>query len=74
MRRKTYDIVCSRCGKKVFRYIKFGKGKILHCWKNRIFEDNTIIDNNIVKCNCGNVIGVEKTKMIEMKQHSFEAK
>lgn len=74
MRRKTYDISCNQCGRKVFRYIKFGKGKIIHCWKNRIIEDESIHDKKLVKCSCGNIIGIEKKKMIDMKQHSFEAK
>jgi hypothetical protein len=71
MRRKTYNIICNNCGKRVFRYVKFGKGRIIHCWKNRILEDNSINENKKVKCVCGNLIGVEKKKRIEMKQHSF---
>lgn len=64
-------IKCARCKRKIFRYIKVGKGKLWHCWKDRIVEDFSIHDGKNIKCNCGNLIGVDKEKWIKLKQDSF---
>lgn len=64
-------IKCARCKQKIFRYIKIGKGKLWHCWKDRIIEDFSIHDGKIIKCNCGNIIGTDEEKWIKLKQHSF---
>ena len=64
-------IKCAKCKNKVFRYIKVGKGRLLHCWKERIAEDYSLRDGNEVKCQCGNLIGIDEGAWIKMKQHSF---
>ncbi|UCB59110.1 MAG: hypothetical protein JSV67_02080 [Thermoplasmatales archaeon] len=64
-------IKCARCKRKIFRYIKVGKGKLWHCWKDRIVEDFSIHDGKNIKCNCGNLIGIDKEKWIKLKQDSF---
>jgi len=64
-------IKCARCHGKIFRYRKIGKGRVLHCWKNRIVRDFSIRDGEEVKCSCGNLIGIDEGKCIRMKQHSF---
>jgi len=72
MWRKTLVIKCAKCDKTIFRYVKIGKGNIWHCWKKRIIEDHSVRNKKMVECTCGNIIGVEKTKYIKMKQHHFK--
>ncbi len=62
---------CVKCRRKLYKYLKVGKGRLLHCWKGRIMEDYTIRYGDVVKCPCGNVIGTKKGKHIKLKQHSF---
>jgi len=64
-------IKCARCKGKIFKYLKFGKGRLLHCWKERVIEDYSIREGNEVKCQCGNLIGIDEGKWVKMKQHSF---
>lgn len=64
-------VKCSKCGSRVFRYVKVGKGRLLHCWKGRIIKDFSIRDGDEVQCQCGNLIGIDEGKWIKMKQHSF---
>jgi len=64
-------VKCAKCKRKVFRYLKIGRGKLWHCWKNRIIEDNSIRDGDEIKCQCGNLVGIDDGKWIKMKPHSF---
>ena len=64
-------IKCARCKGKIFKYLKFGKGRLLHCWKERVIEDYSVREGNEVKCRCGNLIGIDEGKWVKMKQHSF---
>ena len=64
-------IKCLKCNRKIFRYVKIGKGKLWHCWKDRIIEDLSIKEGKIIKCNCGNLIGIDEEKWIKIKQHSI---
>jgi hypothetical protein len=64
-------VKCAKCKKKIFKYIKVGKGKLWHCWKDRIIEDKSIGDGNEIKCRCGNLVGIDEDKWIKMKQHSY---
>jgi hypothetical protein len=64
-------IKCARCKGKIFKYLKIGKGRLLHCWKERIIEDYSVRDGNEIKCQCGNLIGIDVGKWIKMKQRSF---
>jgi len=64
-------IKCAKCKRKVFRYTKIGEGRVLHCWKGRIAKDWSLRDGNEVKCQCGNLIGIDEGKWIKMKQRSF---
>ncbi|MFP3880381.1 MAG: hypothetical protein ACLFVA_05455 [Dehalococcoidia bacterium] len=64
-------IRCARCRAKVFRYVKVGKGRVLHCWKERIIEDHAIRAEREIRCQCGNLIGIDEGKWIKMKQSSF---
>jgi hypothetical protein len=52
--------------------LKIGKGKLWHCWKDRIIEDNSIRDGDEIKCRCGNLVGIDEGKWIKMKYHSFQ--
>jgi hypothetical protein len=65
------NIKCARCKQKIFRYIKIGKGKLWHCWKNRIIEDFSIHEGKNIKCKCGNFIGIDEEKWIKLKQYSI---
>jgi hypothetical protein len=64
-------IKCVKCKRKIFRYLKLGKGRVLHCWKSRIDKDYSIREGNKVLCECGNLIGVEQSKWIKLRQASF---
>ena len=50
--------------------MKIGKGRLWHCWKDRILEDLSINDGKNIKCNCGNLIGIDEENWIKLKQHS----
>jgi hypothetical protein len=64
-------IKCAKCRRKVFKYVKIGKGKVWHCWKDRIIEDLSIHEGKNIKCNCGNLVGIDEEKWIKIKQHSI---
>ncbi|MDK2383880.1 MAG: hypothetical protein QI199_03590 [Candidatus Korarchaeota archaeon] len=64
-------IKCVKCGRKVFKYQKMGKGRLWRCWKGRIIEDHSVREGDVVKCTCGNVIGIDKGGYIRMRQSSF---
>ena len=65
-------IKCAKCKRKNFKYVKIGKGKLWHCWKDRIVEDLSIHDGKNIKCKCGNLIGIDEIKWIKLKQHSVQ--
>ncbi|MFW6083427.1 MAG: hypothetical protein ACOC7O_02185 [Thermoplasmatota archaeon] len=71
MRRRTYEIKCSECGRHLLKYIKYGDGNLVNCYKKRIMEDHIVKEGKEVKCTCGNVIGIDRSSRIKMKQHSF---
>ena len=64
-------IKCAKCKRKIFRYQKIGKGRLWHCWNDRIIRDYSVRDGNEIKCQCGNLIGVAEEKWVNMRQHSF---
>jgi hypothetical protein len=64
-------IRCAKCKAKIFRYLKIGKGRLLHCWKDRIKKDFSIHNGDTITCQCGNIIGRDEGKWIKMKQHTF---
>ena len=69
---KTLIIRCSECDNKIFKYLKIGKGRVWHCWKDRIIEDHSIHDGREVRCVCGNLIGIDEGKWIKLKQHAIK--
>lgn len=64
-------IKCSKCRKKLFKYRKIGKGRVLRCWHSRIIQDFTIKEDDKVFCNCGNLIGSDDNLKVNMKQSAF---
>ena len=64
-------IKCSKCKRKIFKYQKIGKGRLWHCWNDRMIRDYSVRDGNEVKCQCGNLIGVAEERWVTMRQHSF---
>ncbi len=64
-------IKCVRCGKKLFKYIKVGEGRVLRLYKNRIVKDFSKREGDVVKCECGNIIGRDEGRWIKMRQSSF---
>jgi len=62
---------CSDCNKKLFKYKKVGKGRVLRCWKERIVEDYCVHESNEVKCGCGKLIGTDEGSFFKMKQNAF---
>lgn len=64
-------IKCAKCKAKLFRYLKIGKGQVRHLWPDRISEDFSIHEGNEIKCQCGNVIGKDEEKYINLKRSAF---
>ncbi len=65
-RSRIIIIRCDKCKSKIFRYQKIGRGHILRCYKKQILEDHSVHEGKIVKCSCGNKIGVDKGSFIKM--------
>ena len=61
-------VSCSECGREIFRYQKVGKGRLLHCWKQRISTDNSIHDGDLIKCKCGVAIGRNSGRKINLER------
>ena len=64
-------IKCARCKRRLLRYAKMKRGRVLHCYKDRISKDWTVRVGDEVRCECGNVIGVDEGRWIKMRQGSF---
>jgi phage FluMu protein Com len=62
---------CADCNKKLFKYRKTGKGRVLRCWKERIVEDYAAHDGGEVRCVCGKLIGTDEGAYIKMKGSAF---
>ena len=65
-------IKCAQCKRKILKYKKIGKGRILRCYKDRIVKVYTVRHQENVQCMCGKIIGVDEGKWIKMKQNAFE--
>ena len=63
---RIITIRCDKCKRKIFKYEKVGRGHILRCYKKRILEDYTVHEGSIIKCSCGNIIGVDRERFIKM--------
>jgi len=48
-----------------------GEARLWECWKFRIFDDYSVRVYNLVKCHCGNIVGIDEGDYIKMVQHSF---
>jgi len=64
-------IRCAKCNRRIMKYKKVGKGKLLRCWKEKIKSDLTVREGDSVLCPCGNLIGIEEKLLIRMRQSSF---
>lgn len=65
-------IKCSGCKSKIFKYVKYGKGKVIYCYKDRIRKDYSKKVENKYRCRkCGKVIGIDDGGRIKMKQGYF---
>ena len=53
-------IKCAKSKRKVFRYLKIGKGRLLHCWRGWIIRDYSILDGNEVECQRSNLSSIMK--------------
>ena len=67
-------IKCSKCNKKIFKYLKIGKGKLNHCWTDRIIENMSVLNNKNVECKCGNLIGINEENQIKIIKNSIKIK
>ncbi len=61
-------VKCSTCGRDLFRYQKLGKGRLHHCWKKRISQDDSIHDGDRYRCPCGAVIGRDAGRKINLER------
>lgn len=65
-------IRCAGCRRKLFRYEKIGKGRVLRCYKSRIRKTfSGGIKDGIMLCECGKSIARDTDQYFEMIQHSF---
>ena len=64
-------IKCAKCRARLFRYVKIGKGRVLHLLHDRIVEDISVRDGDEVRCQCGNVVGKNEKKWIKMRRSAF---
>ncbi|MBN2412848.1 hypothetical protein JXQ31_14260 [candidate division KSB1 bacterium] len=67
-------IKCAQCKRKIFKYKKIGKGRVLRCYKDRIVRYYPVRDRQNMQCLCGQIIGIDEGKWIKMKQNAFEYK
>ncbi len=65
-------IKCSKCKKKLFKYRKIGRGKVLKCHKNRITKIYHMKKGpDDYRCPCNNVIGKNEGSYIKMEGENF---
>ena len=62
---------CAACRRTLFRYVKFGSGNLRKCRWDRIVEDSSVRDGEDVRCECGNLIGIDTGRHIRLKGHAF---
>lgn len=48
---KSVDIFCAKCGCKLYRYRKGGKGSLVKCFRERITQDYTTAVGVCPECN-----------------------
>lgn len=63
---KTMTLKCKGCKKKLFKYKKIGKGKLIKMYKTKIRADNAIHKNGYVYCSCGKSFGRETKNYIKV--------
>ena len=64
-------IRCAKCRKKLFKYEKIGKGKVLRCFKERISHLQVEPHPESLSCACGEVIGIDKGEYYQMNSLRF---
>lgn len=64
-------IRCAKCKRKLLKYNKIGRGKVLRCWFDRIREDYTVRKGGEVFCECGGKIGRIDGPKIKMIADAF---
>ena len=69
-------IRCAKCRKKLFKYEKIGKGRVLRCFKERMSHIQVELNPNSLLCICGEVIGTDKGEYYQMisKQFTYTGK
>jgi DNA-directed RNA polymerase subunit RPC12/RpoP len=65
-------IKCTRCKRKILKYKKISRGRVIRCYKDRIMKIYPIQDQQNLQCLCGEYIGVDEGKWFKMKQNTFE--
>ncbi len=66
-------IRCARCKKKLWKYLKLGKGEVLRCHKDRIKRFYVVMKekNGKIYCPCGTAIGIDKGSFYKMIAKNF---
>lgn len=64
-------IRCAKCKKKLFKYEKIGKGKVIRCFKDRMSHIMIKIEPEMIQCECGEVIGSDKGDYYQMNSVRF---
>jgi hypothetical protein len=65
-------IKCTKCKRKILKYRKIGKGRVLRCYKDRIAKCYSNQDEKDLYCPCGQIIGIDQVKFYKMKQNAFD--
>jgi hypothetical protein len=63
---KIMTIRCVKCKRKVFKYLKVGKGNLLRAYKSKIQAEYFILEKGDLKCKCGHKVAVDKGKYFKM--------
>lgn len=66
---KVMTIQCKKCKRKVFKYLKVGKGNLLKAYKSKIKADYFRVDNDKMMCQCGHVLAIDKGNYYKMSDN-----
>jgi len=65
-------IRCAACKRKILKYRKIGKGRVLKCYKDRVSRWYVPLKDGTLVCPCGCIIGTDAGTWIKMRQNTFE--
>ena len=65
---------CAHCKRKLLRYDKVGRGRLLRCHKTRITRVfHAVLEDDRLTCPCGSIVGKDEGGWIAIVQGSVVA-